>query len=169
MNVSLLYGKKTESTDGKSGYVISVNASNGKIVCFTCADENEKEFTIDVKNIVKIGDKIIYEDREHTLKNAKPVRLGRAGFDEYGNFLGCVEDFTFSGQKLLKVKIGRKSHLAEELVYGDVVIVKNRKKIKSDVLKNGKVIIKKGTPLTESVLKTAKEEGEYIQTNLKSL
>ena len=71
----LLYGKKTESTDGKSGYVISVNASNGKIVCFTCADENEKEFTIDVKNIVKIGDKIIYEDREHTLKNAKPVRL----------------------------------------------------------------------------------------------
>ena len=47
MKVSILYGKETLSTAGKKGYVLSVNVSGGKIVSYTCADENEKRFTID--------------------------------------------------------------------------------------------------------------------------
>lgn len=169
MNVSEFYGKKTVSTNGKTGYVLSVNAAAGKIVCLVCADEDEKEFTIDVKNVISIGEKIIYEDRESAIKSSVPVRLGRAGFDDSGKYLGEVEDFTFNKDTLQKAKIGNKSYPASGLIYGDVILVKRNKRLKSDVVKDGKVIIKKGTPLTEKVLSSAEKQGEYIQTNLKSL
>ncbi|MBD5583512.1 MAG: hypothetical protein HDQ88_00275 [Clostridia bacterium] len=169
MNVSLFYGKKTVSTDGKRGYIISVNAYAGKIECLVCADEDENEFIIDAKSIKSYGDKIIYEDRATAMKRAKPVRLGRASYDDNGKYLGCIEEFTCSGAKILKAKIGKKSYPADKLIYGDVIIAKTTNKLKSDVVKGGKVIIKKGTPVTEEVLETAKKEGEYVQASLKSI
>ncbi len=168
MNISLFYGKKVESTEGKTGYVISVKAISGQLICLLCADEDENEFTIDVKNIIKIDHKIIFEDRESAIKNAKTVRLGCAGFDEEGNYLGNVEEFSFKGTKLLKAKIGKKSFSAENLIYGDVILVKRTKKLKFDVTKDGKVLFKKGTVITPKILKMAEENGEYVQTNLKS-
>lgn len=169
MNISLLYGKKVISTAGKRGYVISVNAAAGKIECLTCADEDEKEFYVDMKNVIKIGDKIIFEDRESVIKAAKPIRLGRASYDDKGTYLGNLEEMTYSGGKILRAKIGKKTYPASELICGDVVIARSVKRVKSDVIKDGKVIIKKGTYLTDGVLDTAEKEGEYIQTNLKSL
>lgn len=169
MNVSLFYGKKTVSTEGKRGYVISVNACAGKIECLVCADEDENEFIVDVNSIKSFGDKIIYEDRASAIKKAKPIRLGRASYDDKGRYLGCIEEFTCSGAKILKAKIGNKSYPANELIYGDVIIAKSSNKFKSDVVKDGKVIIKKGTPVTEKALTVAKKEGEYIQANLKSI
>ena len=52
MKISEIYGKKVESTSGKTGYVVSCNGAAGKLVCLLCADEDENEFYIDVKNIV---------------------------------------------------------------------------------------------------------------------
>ncbi|MDE7082147.1 MAG: hypothetical protein K2O89_00385 [Clostridia bacterium] len=169
MNVSLLYGKKVLSTEGRKGYVISVNAAAGRIECLTCADENENEFWVDMKNVLKVGDTILFEDREKAIKTAKPVRLGRASYDDKGMYLGNLEDMTYTGSRILKVKIGKKNYPAGELIYGDVVIAKKVARLKSDVIKDGKIIIKKGTPLSEGVLSAAEKEGEYIQTNLKSL
>ena len=60
MKISEIYGKKVESTSGKTGYVVSCNGVAGKLVCLLCADEDENEFYIDVKNIVSIGSKIIF-------------------------------------------------------------------------------------------------------------
>ena len=169
MNVSLLYGKKVVSTEGRKGYVISVNAADGKIECLTCADEDENEFYIDMKNVLKIEDTILFEDREWAIKNAKPIRLGRASYDDNGMYLGNLEDVSCSGKRMLKVKIGKKNYSPNTLIYGDVVIAKRTKKLKSDVVKEGVVIIKRGTPVTGEVLKKAEEEGELIQTNLKSI
>lgn len=169
MVVSEIYGKKIESTNGKKGYVISVNANEGVLECFICADEDEKEFAVDVKNVLSVGEKIIYEDREKAIKAAKPLRLGCAGFDEQGKYLGVLKEYSFQGNKLCKVKIGKKNYPAEVITYGDVVIVKGAKRLKYDVVKNGKVIIKKGTPVTDGLLKSAEKQGEYIQTNLKSI
>ena len=169
MNVSLLYGKKVVSTEGRKGYVISVNAAGGKIECLTCADEDENEFYIDMKNVLKIDDVILFEDRERAIKNAKPVRLGRASYDDSGIYLGNLEDMSCSGKKILKVKIGKKSYAPATLIYGDVIIAKKTKKLKSDVIKEGVIIIKKGTPVTDDVLDKAEKEGEFIQTNLKSI
>ena len=169
MNVSLLYGKKVVSTEGRRGYVISVNAADGKIECLTCADEDENEFYIDMKNVLKIEETILFEDRERAIKNAKPIRLGRASYDESGMYLGNLEDVSRSGKKMLKVKIGKKNYSPATLIYGDVVIAKKTKKLKSNVVKDGVIIIKKGTPVTDDVLEKAEKEGELIQTNLKSI
>ena len=169
MNVSLLYGKKVLSTEGRKGYVISVNAAAGKIECLTCADEDENEFFVDMKNVLKIGDTILFEDRERAIKAAKPIRLGRASYDDGGIYLGNLEDMSCSGKRILRVKIGKKNYAPNNLVYGDVVIAKRTKRLNGDVVKDGVVIIKKGTPVTGSVLKKAEKAGELIQTNLKSI
>lgn len=169
MNVSLFFGQKVLSTDGRRGYIVSVNAAAGRIECLTCADEDENEFLVDMKNVIKLGDPIIFDDRESKIKAAKPVRLGRASYDDKGMYLGNLEDMTCSGGKILQVKIGKKNYKAAELTYGDVVIHKPLKKLKENVIKDGKIIIKKGTPLTGGVLSAAEKEGEYFQTNLKSL
>ena len=164
MKVSDLYGKKIESTAGKKGYIISVNANAGRLECLICADEDENEFAVDINSIVSVeNNKIIYEDRESAIKAAKPLRL------ENGAYLGFLEEYTFSKNKLLKAKIGKKTYPADSVLTGDVAIVKRVKRIKADVVKNGKVIIKKGTPLTAEVLASAEAQGEYVQTNLKSI
>ena len=87
MNVSQFIGKKVVSTQGKTGYVLSVNGGNGRVECLACADEDEKEFLIDVKNIVSAGEKIVFDDRAGAMAAAKPLRLGRAGFDENGAYI----------------------------------------------------------------------------------
>lgn len=169
MNVSQFIGKKVVSTQGRTGYVLSVNGGNGRVECLACADDDEKEFIIDVKNIVSVGDKIIFDDRSGAIAAAKPLRLGRAGFDENGAFLGEICDYIFKGNVLLKAKIGKKNYPAERLVCGDVVIVKNVKRLAHDVIKDGEVIFKKGTPVTAQLMKKAQAMGEYVQTSLKSL
>ena len=170
MKISEFYGKKVESTAGKKGYVISVNANAGKLECLICADEDENEFAVDIKNIVSAENNlIIYEDRESAIKASRPLRLGCAGFDEKGVYLGNLEEYTFSKNKLLKAKIGKKTYSADGILLGDIIIVKKIKRVNADVVKDGKVIIKKGTPLTAEVLAAAETQGEYIQTNLQSI
>ncbi|MDE5728681.1 MAG: hypothetical protein K2I20_00700 [Clostridia bacterium] len=169
MKISELYGKKVESTAGKIGYVVSCNGAAGKLVCLLCADEDENEFFVDVKNILSVGSKIIFEDRETAIKAAKPIRLGRAGFNEAGKYLGNLTDLDFKGTKIQRAKIGKRNYPAEKLFMGDVIIVPTAKKLKSDVIKDGKVILKKGTEVNSQVLSSAAAEGEFVQTNLKSL
>ena len=55
MNVSVLFGKKVISTSGKSGYIISVNGGLGRVECLVCADNDENEFIVDIKNVVRTG------------------------------------------------------------------------------------------------------------------
>lgn len=169
MKISEIYGKKVESTAGKTGYVVSVCVNEGRLECFLCADEDENEFAVDVKTVLSIGNKILYEDRESAIKTAKPLRLGRAGFDAQGNYVGILEDLTLSGNRLLKAKIGKKNYALTQLSIGDAIIVSDAKRVKYDVKKDGKIIIKKGTPITGEVLEAAEAQGEYVQTNLKSI
>ena len=169
MNISELYGKKVVSTDGKRGYIISVNAAEGRIESLVCADENEREFFVDVKNVLKTGSEILFEDRESVKRSAKPVRLGRAGFDESGRFLGFLEELYIKDFKLYKARIGKKNYPADGVVWGDIIIVGNIRRLKSDVVKDGKVILKKGSAITEAALSAALDAGEYVQTIIKTL
>lgn len=169
MKISEIYGKTVESTTGKRGYVITVKANGDKLECLICADENENEFMIDINNVIKFGDRIIFNDRESAIKSATPLRLGRASFDERGKYLGNLEEYVFEGSMLLKAKIGKKNYPAEELICGDAVIVQKLKRLKGDVVKGGKIIFKSGTYLSEDVLAEAKSQGEYVQTKMKSI
>ncbi|MDE6585411.1 MAG: hypothetical protein K2K80_01860 [Clostridia bacterium] len=169
MIISKLYGKRVESTSGKKGYVLSVNGGAGRLECIACADMDENEFTIDFRDVVSIGDKIVYEDRTTAMKNAKPIKIGLASFDDEGNFLGTVEDYNFNGTKLISAKIGKKNYPAENLVWGDVIIVKREKRLTQNVVKDGKILFKKGTAVTGELMEKAAQHGEYVQTNLKSI
>lgn len=122
MKVSSIYGKKIISTEGKTGYVISVKA-DGQSVFFTCADGNEREFCVDMASVISVGDKIIYNGAECENLNAVPLRLGRAGFDTRGNYLGKLSDLTITGGRLKTARVGKKTYPVEGLIFGDIVIV----------------------------------------------
>ncbi len=168
MKVSDFCGKIIESTAGKRGYVISVNARAGKVVCLVCADENERKFRVDINSVISFKEKIIFEDGGTAEKNSLPLRLGRACFDESGKYLGVLEDFILTKDRITGAKIGKKRYPAESLAMGDVVIVKKMRLLKDDVEKDGKIILRKGTPLTEEALIKAQQAGEYVQANLKT-
>ena len=61
-----------------------------------------------MKNVLKLGEPIIFDDRESKIKAAKPVRLGRASYNDKGIYLGNLVDMTVSGNKIMRVKIGKK-------------------------------------------------------------
>ena len=170
MKLSNIYGKKVLSTAGKAGYVLGVFADKNEIECLICADEDENEFTIDVKNIKSIKDKILFKEGKSEAKGTKLIRLGIPVYDCEGEFFGKLTDFTFSKNTLSQAHVGNKKFSLKDLVLGDIVIIKNTARIvKSDVKSGGRVIIKKGTPLSEQLLKKAQKKGEYVQTNLKTI
>lgn len=169
MKVSIYYGKETLSLAGKKGYIISVNIKGGKIVSFTCADENEKRFLVDAKAVKSVKEKVVYSEEGKPEAGAS-LRLGVPVYDCEGNFLGRLTDFIAEKNNLVYACSGNKKYSADDIVCGDAVIVKSSARIlKSDVKKNGRIILKKGTPLSSETLKKAQLAGEYIQANLKSL
>lgn len=169
MKVSTLYGKETLcATTGKKGYVISVNAEGGRIVSFTCADENENRFLISAERVKSTKEKVVYCDGENAAAGT-PLRLGVPVYDCGGGFLGTLTDFTAEKNVLVCARSGKKKYSADDVVCGDAVIVKNTARIlKSDVKKNGRIILKKGAPLSGETLTKAEKAGEYIQANLKT-
>lgn len=168
MRVSKMLGARIVSLAGKEGYVLSVNADKDGEVFLLCADDNEKEFALNLKNATHIGKSTLFEERADR-EFATALRLGRACFDEDGKCLGRLEDFIFCGGKLKRAKIGKKNYPAEGLILGDVIIVKSVNLLKSDVVKGDAVLFKKGTPVTGEVLEEAAALGEYVQTRLKSI
>lgn len=169
MNVSEFLGKIAESADGKRGYVISVNTYDGGKIYLKCADENEREFSVDFKDAIYTGDKILFTVSNTCLPLAKSLRLGTAAVDENGTYIGVIEDFSIKEGKISKIKIGKKNYPAECVTLGDVAIIRRVERIKSDVKKNGRIILKKGTCLTDETLAAAQDAGEYVQTKLKTL
>lgn len=169
MKLSTIYGKSVVSMAGRRGYVISVLAEGAKLMWLTCADENEREFHVAVEHVIKFGEDITFRGDPSPSAQGTPIRLGRAVYDEKGGCLGILEDFTFSGNRLQKAKIGKKNYPAEGLIHGDVILMKSGRTLRYDVQKDGKVLFRKGTPLTAETLDAARKEGEYVQVNLKSI
>ncbi len=170
MKLSQVFGKPVESRAGRSGYVISVNACGNKITSFTCADNDELEFIIPAENIGSIKDTVTYTRIGDTAEGGKSVRLGKPVFDCEGNFVGKLTDVTFDKLTITHIYVGNKKFSADDVICGDAVIIKNSVRfLKSDVVKNGKIIFRRGTPMTEGVAEKAQLVGEYVQTNLKTI
>lgn len=170
MKLSQLFGKCVESVSGRDGYVLSVNASGNKITGLTCADGEEQEFYIPVKNIKSIKNSISYTYGGTATAGEKGVRLGRPVFDSEGNYIGKLNDMTVEKYAICAVFVGNRKFSADDVICGDAIIIKNSVRfLKSDVKKNGKVIFRRGTPLTDSVAEKAQLVGEYVQTNLKTI
>ena len=170
MKLSVLFGKKVESASDKSGYVIRINAIGNSITSFTCADADEEEFDIPVKNVKSVKNAITYSYAGTHGGAEKSVTLGRPVFDSEGTYIGKLTDISFEKYEIAYVFVGNKKFSADDVICGDAVIIKsNVRFLKSDVKKNGKVVFRRGTPLTEEVAAKAQLIGEYVQTNLKTI
>lgn len=168
MKISEIIGKRVLDKAGKEGYVFSVQA-DGNALYLVCADESEREFEVKWDNVLNFGDSIIYETRGEKAEKKYALRLGRPCYGLKGNFLGRLENCTVASGKIKTAKIGKKNYPAEALVWGDVILVKEFRKLNGDVIKNGERIFKKGAPVTDELLEEAAAAGEYVQTTLKSL
>ena len=170
MKVSGLFGKRVESASGRSGYVLRVNAIDNKITSFTCVDSDEQEFDIPVKNIKSIKNTVTYSYAGKHGGIEKSLTLGRPVFDCEGNLVGKLTDIVTEKYEIVSVSVGNKKFSAEDVICGDAVIIKsNVRFLKSDVKKNGKIIFRRGTPLTDEIIEKAQIAGEYVQTNLKTI
>lgn len=170
MKLSNFLGTKVISTDKKkSGYVIAVNVLGDRIEYFLCADENEKEFTVDIKSVISFKEEIIFCDRATVFSKCKKIKLGKPSYSQEGKFLGYLTDFETDGTRISCAYIGKKRYSLEDIRDGDAVIATQKQKLKSDVLKDGEVLFKRGEILSAELLALAKLNGEYIQTNLKSI
>ena len=169
MKISWLFGKTVESPTGKSGYVLRINATGRDITSLTCVDDDEQEFCIPVKNIKSIKNTVTYS-RAGEDNGAKSIVLGKPVFDSEGNFVGKLTEIVTEKYRIVSVFAGNKKFSAEDIVYGDGVIIKSSVRfLKSDVKKNGKIIFRKGIPLTDDIIEKAQLVGEYVQTNLKTI
>ena len=170
MKISQLYGKRVESASGRSGYILRVNGIGNDITSFTCADTDEQEFDIPVKNIKSIKNSVTYSYAGKHGGSEKSITLGRQVFDCDGNFVGNLSDIITEKYKIIALVVGKKKFSADDVICGDAVIIRNSVKfLKSDVKKNGKIIFRKGTPLSDEIYKKAELVGEYVQTNLKTI
>lgn len=169
MKVSWLFGKRVESTYDRNGYILKVNCNGNEITGFTCANDDEQEFFIPVKNIKSIKNTVVYS-RAGEGGADRDLKLGRPAFDSAGNFIGNLSEIIIEKYRIVSAFVGNKKFSAEDIICGDAVIVKNNVRfLKSDVKKNGKIIFRKGTPLTGEIAQKAQLAGEYVQTNLKTI
>ena len=170
MKVSQLFGKRVESASGTSGYILRVNAIGKEITSLTCADEDEQEFDIPVKNIKSIKNTVTYSYTGKHGGGERSLSLGKPVFDCDGNFVGRLTEIVTEKYTITSVSVGNKKFSADDIVCGDAVIIKSSVRfLKSDVKRKGKILFRKGTPLSDEVAKKAQLLGEYVQTNLKTI
>jgi len=169
MNISKLYGKPVVCADGGRGYVLSVYEEDGNISCLNCADEEEREFVLPADDITSFKGGIKFRGKKRKRANGNMLRIGRGCFDERGNYLGKLNEINFTGKKLISIKVGSYLFPVDCAIFGDVIIIKRTPALKEDVIKDGKVIIKKETNLDEKTQDLAASAGEYVQARLKSL
>ena len=170
MKISQMFGKKVESAAGRVGYILRVNAIGREITSFTCADGDDEEFDIPVKNIKSIKSTVSYSGEGKCAEGARSISLGKPVYDCEGNFVGILTEIVTEKYTINSICVGNKKFSAEDTVCGDAIIIKNSVAfLKSDVKKNGKIIFRKGTPLSKEVTAKAQRVGEYVQTHLKSI
>ncbi len=168
MKLSDYYGKRVyDKNDGRSGYILEVFADGTSIAGFLCADEAEREFYA-VPCGAKVDDRVIFTAAHG--KKAVKLALGRACFSEEGKFLGCLKEAVCRGLTVVSAKIGTKTYPAGRLVLGDAVIVKTASaELRRDVVRDGKILFRKGEPFGEKLTEAAISSGEYVQTALKTI
>ena len=137
MKLSQIFGKIVESPSGRSGYVISVNARGNQITSLSCADRDELEFDIPAKNIKSIKNTVAYSLGGWRGEDETNVRLGKPVFDSEGNYIGRLTDITFDKFVITHVYVGNRKFSADDVICGDVVIIKNNIRfLKRDVKNN---------------------------------
>lgn len=170
MKISEIYGKEVKNEEGKTcGWVRGIIGTAGALQFLQCFDAEEREFNIDVKDVLSFGEHIIFEDRAAAKAECRFMRLGIPAYNESGAFLGYLAEIE-QGKNGTKYLIGKKKYSADEVSAGDAVIVHGGRTLKENVISSdGAIVLKKGTKLDTEALKKAEDAGEYFQAQLKTI
>ncbi len=129
MNISELYGKTiTEGNGKRKGYIIGVNCHKNVIEGLICCDESEKTFYVAGGDVTDLCDETRFLKTEKAQKNTASLRLGKAVYSADGKFIGHLEDCILSGLKITHAIVGGKKIPFNNLILGDVCIVRNKTK-----------------------------------------
>ncbi|MBE7088539.1 MAG: hypothetical protein E7370_03345 [Clostridiales bacterium] len=170
MKLSSLFGKTVQSANSSvSGYLVSVSVLQNKIAYLTCVDGDEKKFFVDIDSVICLNERIIFSNLATVLKRCDTVRLGKPCYLYDGKFMGYLTDFEVKGATLKYAVVGNRKFCVDDLCFGDAVIINKEARLKCAVKKGDKILFKKGEKLSPQLMQSAKLNGEYIQTHLKSL
>ena len=81
MRLSKLLAAEIENPNKKRGYVFGVNLNCDGDIILNCADENEDEFCVLLKNVRTVKDKMTFTKECDEDEFSSPVRLGKHVFD----------------------------------------------------------------------------------------
>jgi hypothetical protein len=132
MKISELYGKAIENNTKKGqGYVYGTVVCGDKITYLLCFDMAERQFFVDAKDVISVGEKIIYDKKADTQRGGIILKLGRGCYTESGKFLGILSDCLIDGFTIKKAQIGNKNFLFSRIVCGDIYIIKDNKGVEA--------------------------------------
>ncbi|MDE7076764.1 MAG: PRC-barrel domain-containing protein [Clostridia bacterium] len=128
MKASQLFGIqiKCESAQ-KEGYIMAISRVEDRIEGYICCNQQETEFFAESAG-AKIKDgKLCALTTGKRSKASRNLKLGQPVYSEDGKFLGHVDDYEISANRLTGALVGRRKFPFERLTIGDVVIVRNDK------------------------------------------
>ncbi|HIR99401.1 MAG TPA: hypothetical protein IAB42_03300 [Candidatus Coproplasma avistercoris] len=169
MKLSELFGREVTTKEGdRRGWVRGVLGKSGVPRFLLCFDKDEREFDIDLDPARILCGQIVYEDAAAAKRECVPLRLGAPAFSAGGKFLGFLAEIEYA-KNSARCTIGRKKFRAENVAFGDVLIVELPRTLKQDVTDGGGTVLKRGTVLSDRALERAAEAGQYVQAQLKSI
>lgn len=93
MQLTSLIGKQILSPAGEHiGYVLAARPSRDlkKVSCLVCADENEEEFFLPVKNVLSFGDALIAQHTHAAAPSGIPCPISSAVYSSEGERIGTL-------------------------------------------------------------------------------
>ena len=126
MKISELYGKTITGDNGQRvGYILGVSCKGNELDGLFCCDENEKTFFVAAGDAIALNGETRYARVGKAQKNTAPLRLGKAVYSCEGKFIGHLDDCIVSGLKITSAVVKGKKIPFNNLILGDVCILKN--------------------------------------------
>lgn len=129
MKVSELYGKTITGANGKrKGFILAISCNQNTVAGLICCDESEKTFFVAGEDVLSLCGETRFLKTGKAQKNTASLKLGKAVYSSQGKFLGHLEDCILNGLKITHAVVGGKKIPFNNLIFGDVCIVKSKTK-----------------------------------------
>ena len=128
MKISELYGKEIICTNGKrKGIILGVINERDEIRWIVCCYEDEKRFFVSAESVITLSGTAQFTKAAKAQKKTASLRLGKAVYNCNGVFCGYLEDCVLSGLKITHAVVNGKKIPFNDVISGDVCLLKDRK------------------------------------------
>lgn len=128
MQLTSLIGKQILSPAGEHiGYVLAARPSRDlkKVSCLVCADDDEEEFFLPMKNVLSCGDALIAQRVRASSPTGIPCPVGNAVYSHKGERIGTLGELFVGEDPLFTVyeESGQVNYPPARVAVGDSLIV----------------------------------------------